>query len=52
MFLARIKVNNDRIVEILKEILQVEDVDIKNYAIESLIEMLEDLNESETERSE
>jgi hypothetical protein len=36
----------ERLIEILKEILQVENIEVKNYSLESLIEQLsEDLND-------
>jgi len=35
---------NERLIEILKEILQVENIEIKNYSLESLIEQLEEMN--------
>lgn len=38
----------NRIIQILQQILQVEDVEIKNYAIEALIDMLEDMEMHET----
>ena len=33
-------VSKERLIEMLKQILEVPDIDIKNYAIESLIETL------------
>ena len=42
------KADKKKIVEILKQILKVEDVELKNCAIESLIDMLEGLEFHET----
>ena len=38
----------ERIIQILRQILEVEDIELKNCAIESLIDSLEDLDILET----
>jgi len=42
------KSNKKKIISMLKQILKVESVELKNYSIESLIDMLEDLEINET----
>lgn len=42
------RVSKQKIIEILQQILKVEDIEVKNCAIESLIDMLEDMEMHET----
>lgn len=40
-------ISTNKLIKILKQILEVEDVEVKNCAIESLIESLEDMEKHE-----